>query len=234
MSSNVPTDKSPTNTAVSAGAAASPPSAPETPAAMSGTAAAADSSSVPAPTTAGGSTDHRDIRPLIEARCLSCHVDGASGPFPLDAWSKLEPYKGLVVNAVKSRRMPPRLADSTNCTETRNDQRLTTEQLALFTGWEAAGFPIGNESDFEPINEEPTLELGPPDKIIKARQAHRLTPRQEYYSCEQVDTRITEDTWVYADGRGAGVRSSCITRSFRSGEARAARSAPPPKISLQL
>jgi hypothetical protein len=125
-------------------------------------------------------------------------VADGSGPFPLDSWAKLEPYKGVVANAVKMRRMPPWLADSEKCTKTRHDQRLTAAQLALFASWEASGFPVGSEADFAPIQEEPAPVLGEPDLIIKARTPHQLTAGREYYACEQVDTRITEDVWVTA------------------------------------
>jgi hypothetical protein len=141
---------------------------------------------------------HKDIRPLIEARCLGCHIDGGSGPFPLDSWEKVDPLKSAVVAAVKSRKMPPWLADSTDCTKTRGDQRLTDAQLALFTEWEATSFPLGNEADFVALGEPPAREIGEPNLIIKARTPHQLSPGREYYACEQVDTRIEVDTWVTA------------------------------------
>jgi hypothetical protein len=146
----------------------------------------------------GGISFHKDIRPLMEARCLGCHVDGGSGPFPLDTWERVEPLKAAVVNAVKTRRMPPWLADSTDCTKTRGDQRLTEAQLALFTSWEAAGFPVGTEAEFVALSEPPTRAIGEPNMIIKPARPHQLSSGREYYACEQVDTDITEDTWVYA------------------------------------
>lgn len=146
----------------------------------------------------GGVTFHKDIRPILEARCLGCHVDGGSGPFPLDGWDKVDPLKSAVVNAVKIRRMPPWLADSTHCTKTRHDQRLTDGQLSLFMEWETSGYPVGNEADFVPIGEEPQRDIGEPNLIIKARSPFQLTPGREGYHCLQVDTDITEDTWVTA------------------------------------
>jgi hypothetical protein len=151
-----------------------------------------------APTTDDGVSYHKDIRPIIEGRCLGCHVDGGSGPFPLDSWEKIEPYKALVIAAVESRRMPPWLADSSDCTKIRHDQRLTEAQLALFKSWQAADYPVGSESQFVPLAEEAPRELGEPDMVIKASAPHRLTAGREYYACLQVDTRITADTWVTA------------------------------------
>ena len=152
------------------------------------------------PVTPGDVNYHQHIRPLIEARCTMCHTaGGAMEKIPLDTWTSLEPFKGLVVNAVKTRRMPPWLADSTNCTKTRGDQRLSDEQLALFTMWEANGFPAGDESKFMPLQEPPVRTVSKePDMLIKARTPFQLTPGIEDYFCLATDARFEQDTWVYA------------------------------------
>ncbi len=152
------------------------------------------------PTAPGDVSYHKDIRPLIEARCTMCHTaGGAMEKIPLDSWTALEPFKGLVVNAVKTRRMPPWLADSTNCKKTRGDQRLTDAQLALFTAWETNGFPAGNEADFKALEEPPQRTVSKePDMLIKARTPFQLTPGVEDYFCLATDARFETDTWVYA------------------------------------
>ncbi|MET0385177.1 MAG: hypothetical protein ABW321_04420 [Polyangiales bacterium] len=152
------------------------------------------------PAAGGGmATYHKDIRPVIEARCVGCHHDDGSGPMPLDTWEKLEPYKAIVAGVVKTRRMPPWPADASNCMKLRGDQRLTEAQLGLFASWEQADFPVGTEAEYAPLaGEPPAPMLGEPNVIVKARTPHALSAGQEYYACEQVDTRITEDTWVTA------------------------------------
>jgi hypothetical protein len=80
----------------------------------------------------------------------------------------------------------------------RGDQRLTDAQLALFADWQAAGFPVGNEADFVALAEPAQRVIGEPDMIIKPATPHQLSAGREYYACEQVDTDITEDTWVTA------------------------------------
>jgi hypothetical protein len=150
------------------------------------------------PDPGGPVSFHKDIRPLVEARCVGCHIAGGSGPFPLDTWANVEPLSAAVVSAVKSRHMPPWLADSTDCTKIRDDQRLSAAQLELFGAWEAAGFPAGNEADFAPLAEAPVRAIGEPTLVVKPRTPHQLSAGREYYACEQVDTQITEDTWVYA------------------------------------
>jgi len=151
----------------------------------------------PAPT--GAVSYHKDIRPIVEARCLGCHVDGGSGPFPLDTWAAVEPVGALMVSAVMTRRMPPWLADDTDCTKIKDSQRLTDAQLKLFADWQAGGFPAGNEAEYAPLaGEPPPRDIGEPNLIVKARTPHQLDPGTEYYACVQTDANITEDTWVTA------------------------------------
>lgn len=145
----------------------------------------------------GGVTYHRDIRPLIEARCLGCHVDGGAAHFSLDGWAQVDSFKELIVAAVQAHRMPPWPADDSDCTKQRHSQRLTAAQLALFAMWQAGGYPEGSESDFAPLVEEPMRALGEPTMIVSP-QPYQLTAGREHYQCQQTDADITEDTWVVA------------------------------------
>lgn len=143
-----------------------------------------------------GVSYHKDIRPIVEARCVGCHTDGGSGPFPLTSWKDVDQYKALMVTAVQSRRMPPWLADSTDCTKLRYDQRLTPEQLALFASWQAAQFPEGNESEFKPLAEEKAPDIGPPTIVAKSVLPYQLRPNLEEYVCLQLDANFPADTYI--------------------------------------
>lgn len=152
----------------------------------------------PATPAGGVATYHHDIRPIIEARCVGCHVDGGVGPMPLDTWESVDMFKAIIIPAVMSRRMPPWPADDTDCVKHANNQRLTDEQLALFTKWQADGFQQGDPAEFAPlVEEEPAVELGEPDLIITP-QAYQLTANYEGYQCMQTDANLTEDVWVRA------------------------------------
>ena len=153
-----------------------------------------------APTMAAGgvATYHHDIRPIIEARCNGCHIDGGVGPFPLDTWESVDMFKAVIMPAVMSRRMPPWPADDTDCVKHANKQRLTDEQLALFVKWQADGFQQGDPSEFAPlVEEEPAVELGEPDLIVTPN-AFQLRGNFEDYVCSQTDASFTEDVWVRA------------------------------------
>ena len=142
-------------------AAATTAAAPGGPAATAGaapaTAGAAPGMAPAGATTApagGVATYQHDIRPIMEARCVGCHVAGGVGPFPLDTWESVDKVKAAVIPAVTSHRMPPWPADDSNCTKQRNKQRLSDEQIALFTKWQTDGFMQGAPTEFAPLVEE--------------------------------------------------------------------------------
>jgi hypothetical protein len=149
------------------------------------------------PTPTGPVSYHKDIRPIMEARCYGCHVTGGAGGFQLDGWDKVQPLAAAVVNAVTTRKMPPWLADSANCMKTRYDQRLTEAQLALFKSWKDGGFPEGNPADFVAMTEEKPREVGEPTIVMKAARPVSLRAGAEWYECVVMQS-VSQDTWVTA------------------------------------
>jgi hypothetical protein len=145
----------------------------------------------------GPVTYHKDIRPLMEARCNGCHVAGGVGPFELDSFEKVQPLAGAVVNAVTTRKMPPWLADSANCMKLRFDQRLSDAQIALFTAWQEGGFLEGDSAHFVALNEEKVRVVGEPTIVMKGASAVSLPRGREWYECVRKQ-RLSEDTWVTA------------------------------------
>ncbi len=150
------------------------------------------------PASPRGVTYHADIRPVIEARCLGCHVEGGSGPFPLDTYEAVDAFGGLVVDAVMTRRMPPWLADSSNCRKLKHDQRLTDDQLALFEQWMAEGFEEGDPATYSPIVEAQAPDIGEPTIVATAARPYQLRANYEEYVCLELDVSFPEDTYVTA------------------------------------
>ena len=61
-----------------------PPAAGGSDGATAGTGGASPNDPMMMPSDSGVTTYHRDLRPVIEANCVECHVAGGIGPFPLD------------------------------------------------------------------------------------------------------------------------------------------------------
>ena len=61
---------------------------------------------------ASGLTFYRNIQPILEKHCQSCHRAGEIGPVPLVTYQQVRPLARAIADSVGSRRMPPWFADS--------------------------------------------------------------------------------------------------------------------------
>ena len=101
-------------------------------------------------------TYHRDVRPLLEAKCTSCHDEGGVGPFALDSYESALSFGPLSVAAVDAGVMPP-WPPSTCCAPLRHPRELTAEELAVLERWLDSGAPEGDPEDAPPSPTPPGL-----------------------------------------------------------------------------
>ena len=81
-----------------------------------------------------GPTYHQDLKPLLDARCVNCHVSGGIAPFALDTWEAAVAKAPAIADAVQSGRMPPWHAGPADVTYLRNPS-LTDAQKATVAAW---------------------------------------------------------------------------------------------------
>src|SRR5918995_1112794 len=76
--------------------------------------AALGTSAVPAATqlAAPAVTFHKDVVPVLQENCQSCHRPGQIGPFSMLTYKETRPWARAIKQAVMTRAMPPWFADS--------------------------------------------------------------------------------------------------------------------------
>lgn len=144
---------------------------------------------------------HRDLRPIVDRRCLSCHAtpppgEDAVAPFVLDDPAVVESLAPAIAATVADRTMPPWSFDP-SCREPVGSMWLSDEELAAFAAWEEAGFPMGDEADYAPAERPEPLDPGPPDLVLGPGVAY--TPSTEPvddYRCFVVPERFEEETYI--------------------------------------
>ncbi|MDX2015165.1 MAG: hypothetical protein SFW67_33540, partial [Myxococcaceae bacterium] len=73
-------------------------------------------------------TFHQDVRPILEGRCVNCHVTGGVGPFALDGYAAAKAMGPAMVDSTQKGRMPPWLATGNDTGGFLRDPSLTAEQ----------------------------------------------------------------------------------------------------------
>ncbi|HKT67932.1 MAG TPA: hypothetical protein VJP83_00780, partial [Terriglobales bacterium] len=94
-------------------------------------------------------TFYRDVLPILQQRCQSCHRAGEIAPMPFVTYEQTRPFAPAIRQAVTTRKMPPWFADAC-CGHFANDPSLSAQQIATISAWAAAGAPAGKPSDAPP------------------------------------------------------------------------------------
>jgi hypothetical protein len=91
-------------------------------------------------------TFHKDVQPILQKNCESCHRPGQIGPFSMRTYQELRPWVRAIKTAVVSRRMPPWLADPAYG-HFNNNRALSQADIDMIAAWADGGAREGDPSD---------------------------------------------------------------------------------------
>src|SRR5215470_6454335 len=83
-------------------------------------------------------TFHKDIEPILQARCQGCHRPGEAAPMSLLTYQEARPWAKAIREAVVIRKMPPWFADPKHGSFS-NDRRLSQAEIDAFSAWAETG-----------------------------------------------------------------------------------------------
>jgi hypothetical protein len=146
---------------------------------------------------APAATFYKDVVPILQNKCQSCHRSGEAAPMALVTYEQTRPWAEKMAAAVQMRMMPPWFADP-RYGHFANDPSLSAEQIATIAGWAKAGAPAGNARDAPaPRTWSEGWNIPTPDLVVKMPTAVRIPARGEVeYTYEIVPTHFAEDKWV--------------------------------------
>ncbi|MFZ0416796.1 MAG: thiol-disulfide isomerase [Candidatus Sulfotelmatobacter sp.] len=146
---------------------------------------------VPAPTF------YKDILPILQDKCQSCHRSGEPAPMPLVTYEQTQPWAGKIAAAVDMKMMPPWFADP-RYGKFSNDQSLSAEQIRTIGAWADAGAVAGDARDAPaPRQWNEGWNIPQPDVVVKMPKPVQIPAHGEVeYTYEIVPTHFTEDRWV--------------------------------------
>src|SRR6516225_10075083 len=94
-------------------------------------------------------TFHKDVLPILQRHCQSCHRPGNIAPMSLLTYQSARPWAKAMKAAVLSKKMPPWSADS-RYGRFSNDPSLTQTELDVIAKWADSGAQPGDEKDGPP------------------------------------------------------------------------------------
>jgi hypothetical protein len=144
----------------------------------------------------------KDIAPIFQDKCQSCHRPDSIAPMSLISYDEVRPWARAIKARVAARTMPPWHMDKTvGIQHFANDASLSDRQIDTILRWVDAGAPLGNAADMPAPIKWPTenrWEFGQPDLIVKSPAWHMPAESQDAWYKPIVDTGLTEARWVRA------------------------------------
>jgi hypothetical protein len=158
------------------------------------------------PTPDGGTTAsvtfHKDVEPIFQKHCDSCHSPGGVAPFSLVGYGDAQPYAQDIVLQTQSKKMPPWGARNTSECTTRSgwkeDPSLSDSELQTISDWVTQGAAEGNASDAPPPFTAPTSGL-PNEQIDLAPPSGYVFPANvtgDQFVCYVLDPKITTTSYI--------------------------------------
>ncbi|TNE90520.1 MAG: hypothetical protein EP330_07895 [Deltaproteobacteria bacterium] len=142
----------------------------------------------------GQPTWHQDVAPIVEARCGSCHTEGAVAPFALDTYEQAAGMGPIVAAAAESGLMPPWFAEDVRAYS--NDHSLTDEQIATVVDWVAADMPEGDPDDPGEALPATATSLPRTDLTLSMPEAYEPVGDPDDYRCFVLDWPEATDLFV--------------------------------------
>jgi mono/diheme cytochrome c family protein len=152
-------------------------------------------------------TFNKDVLPILQKNCQSCHRPGEIGPMSLLDYQSARPWAKAIKSAVATRKMPPWFADP-KYGHFSNDRRLTEAQINTLVAWVDAGAPEGDAKDKPaPLKWQDGWNIRPDVVLQMARPFTVPAKGTLQYAYIVIPTGFTKDTWVTAGEIRPGARS---------------------------
>jgi hypothetical protein len=143
-------------------------------------------------------TFYKDVLPVLQANCQSCHRPGEVAPMSLLTYESSRPYAKAIKNAILKKQMPPWFADP-GFGHFANERRLSDHDIQTITAWVDAGAPAGDPKDGPaPLTFENGWNIKP-DLIVEMPKPFEVPAQGTVnYKYILVKTNFKEDMWVVA------------------------------------
>lgn len=148
-------------------------------------------------TTAAVVTFTKDVAPIIQKNCQTCHRPGEVAPMSFLTYKEVRPWARSIREVVASRQMPPWFADPQHG-EFSNDVRLSQKEIDTITAWVEGGAKEGDAKDLPPNPKfHEGWQIGKPDVVLPMTVDFNIPAEGTIpYKYFAVPTNFSEDKYV--------------------------------------
>jgi len=149
------------------------------------------------PTQPAPPTFYKDVVPILQNHCQSCHRVGEVAPMPLVTYEQTKPWATSIAHATEMKMMPPWFADP-RYGQFANDPSLGDEEIRTLSAWAQNGAPAGDSHDAPPPKKwTDGWNIPNPDLVVKMPKPVPIPAHGEIeYTYEIVPTHFAENRWV--------------------------------------
>jgi hypothetical protein len=149
-------------------------------------------------------TFNKDVLPILQKNCQTCHRPGEVAPMSLLTYSEARPWAKAIKAAVVSQKMPPWFADP-NVGHFSNERRLSQAEIATLSSWADNGAAEGAAKDAPaPLKFVDGWHIKPDVVVEMPTEFHVPATGAVDYQYMLVKTNFKEDMWVSAAEIRAG------------------------------
>jgi hypothetical protein len=143
----------------------------------------------------------KDVAPILQRSCVTCHRPGEMAPMSLMTYEDARPWARAIKTRTSAREMPPWHIDRTiGIQDFKNNPSLSDQEIATIAKWVDGGAPRGNAADMPlPRQFADASEWQfKPDLVIKYPQYKVPAAGPDLYGNLYADIPIDEDRYIKA------------------------------------
>ncbi|HSV03056.1 MAG TPA: hypothetical protein VLI41_07590, partial [Phenylobacterium sp.] len=141
----------------------------------------------------------RDVAPILEKNCVSCHQAGSIGPFAMDRYEAVKGFAPMIREVIRTDRMPPYNADP-HVNKFSDNKNMTPAETKTLVHWIEQGAPRGDGPDPLAAKRHVAEEwpLGKPDLVLTVPEYKIPASGVVDYQHPWVANPLTEGRWIRA------------------------------------
>lgn len=150
------------------------------------------------PAASASVTYYRDVLPILQKNCQSCHRPGEVGPFVLETYKQAVKWADSIVTETESRRMPP--WKPLPAEHIAGQRSLSDRDIKILAAWVDQGMAEGDKKDAPPPVKFPDgWQLGEPDAVLEMPSEAVIAGNgRDLFHCVVFPTDFGEDKYLAA------------------------------------